>query len=75
MNGLLCKTACLRFAQLLQKDASYLYILIYLKVKGRKMSEKLQLKGGISEPGLDIPPNWKDIRTSSDIQRYMKLLA
>jgi hypothetical protein len=28
------------------------------------MSEKLQLKGGISEPGLDIPPNWKDIRTS-----------
>jgi len=27
------------------------------------MSEKLQLKGGISEPGLDIPLNWRDMRS------------
>ena len=27
------------------------------------MIEKLQLKGGISEPSSDIPPNWRDVRS------------
>jgi len=66
---------CVSLSYCKKMQVIYMPRLIYLKVRGRKMSEKLQLKGGISEPGLDIPPNWKDIRTSSDIQRYMKLLA
>ena len=27
------------------------------------MSEKFQLKGGIKEPSLDIPLNWRDMRS------------
>ena len=27
------------------------------------MSEKFQLKGGISEPSLDIPLNWREMRS------------
>ena len=27
------------------------------------MIEKFQLKGGISEPNSDIPPNWRDMRS------------
>ena len=27
------------------------------------MIEKVQLKGGISEPSSDIPPNWRDMRS------------
>ena len=27
------------------------------------MSEKFQLKGCIHEPSLDVPPNWRDMRS------------
>ena len=27
------------------------------------MIEKFQLKGGISEPSSNIPPNWRDMRS------------
>jgi len=27
------------------------------------MSGKVQLKRGICEPSLDIPPNWRDMRS------------
>jgi hypothetical protein len=29
------------------------------------MREKLQLKGGISEQGSDIPLNWRDMRSGT----------
>ncbi len=31
---------------------------------------KVRPEGGICEPCSDIPPNWKDIEPSSDINRY-----
>ena len=39
----------------LQKYASYLYTLIYLKVRKGKMIEQFLLKRGIYEPCSDIP--------------------
>ena len=39
------------------------------------MSGKLQLKGGISEPGSDIPPNWRAMRSKfgyTEVKRNRK---
>ena len=52
-----------RRCTLLQKYASYLYTIIYLKVQRQKMGEKFQLKGGICEPSSDIMPKRWYMRT------------
>jgi hypothetical protein len=60
-----CRLLFARRYKPLQKYASYLYKRIYLKVRREKMREKLQLKGGISEQGSDIPLNWRDMRSGT----------
>ncbi len=52
-----------RYTALQKRYASYLYLFIYLKVMRRKMIEKVQLKGGISEAGSGITLNWGDMQS------------
>ena len=47
-----------------ENTSGYLYTPpLYLKVRRRKISEKFQLKGCISEVSSDIPPNWSDMQS------------
>jgi len=71
-----CRHLVARRYTALRKYASYLYAPIYSKVRRRKMSEKLQLKGGISEPNFGYNAKTVVYTTlMSDIHKLYEMLA
>ncbi|NQE44888.1 hypothetical protein C5S31_02535 [ANME-1 cluster archaeon GoMg2] len=63
IGGAISPPVFIFFSFSFENTSGYLYTPIYLKVRRRKISVKFQLKGGICKPCLDIPPNWKDMRS------------